>query len=611
MKRVEDIMEQSLKPKLLSALKMDHPLKALWKVPLQKMLAFDALEECYQMAQKASGATFAEKIVNALQVTIRWREQDLANIPANGSCIVVANHPYGGIEGIILATIISNLRKDVKIMANHYLSLIPELQDFFIFVDPFARLDSMIRNIRPMRQALEWLKNGGLLVIFPAGAVSHFQFRTGQITDPPWQENVGKLIEKAKVPVVPVYFKGCNKLPFQTLGLFHPVLRTLRLPIEFVNKRNGTFDLSIGKAISFQKLSSYGTAVDKLNYLRRRTYNLAQRDNLDELKKVVTKMPFREIAEPQKKEDLLADIRLLPSNQYLFEQNGQKVFYARAYQIPHLLKEIGRLREITFREVGEGTGKTLDLDLFDEYYVHLIAWDGRDGNLIGAYRLGLTDIILREFGKKGLYTHTLFKIKKAAFKKISPAIELGRSFIVSAYQRNFNSLFLLWRGIGEFIARFPHYRFLFGPVSISSAYQDASQGMLIEYLIKNHRHSKLAGAFRPRNFKHHQFDKKPFKKRDNLKLAELEDMIGDIETNGLGVPILIKQYLKLGAQFVAFNLDPDFNNAIDGLLIVDLLRTDEKILARYMGQENACYFRTYQMKMQDIKSTLLHKNVQR
>jgi putative hemolysin len=605
----KDVMDQSLKPELLSAIKMDHPLKALLQKPLQKILAFDALEECYQMAQKASGATFAEKIVNALQVKIRLSEQDLIHIPVKGGCIVVANHPYGGIEGIILATIISNLRRDVKIMANHYLSLIPELRDFFIFVDPFARTDSIMRNIRPMRQALEWLKGGGLLVIFPAGAVSYFQFREGQVSDPAWQENVGRLIEKAKVPVIPVYFRGCNKLPFQTMGLFHPVFRTLRLPTEFVNKRNGTFDLSIGKAISAQKLSSYGTTIDKLNYLRKRTYNLAHRSNREDLKTLVSNKLFREIPDPQNKKDLLEDIRHLPARQVLFEQNGQQVFYAWAYQIPRLLKEIGRLREITFREVGEGTGKALDLDQFDEYYAHLIAWDGRQEELIGAYRLGLTDIILREFGKRGLYTNTLFKIKKTAFRNTSPAIELGRSFIVSAYQRSFNSLFLLWRGIGEFIARHPYYRFLFGPVSISSAYHDASQGMLIEYLIENHRHSELAGAFHPRNFKNSQFDRKPFKKRGSLQLAELEDMIGDIESNGLGIPILIKQYLKLGAQFVAFNLDPDFNNAIDGLIMVDLLRTDEKILSRYMGNESACHFRTYQMSMNKIKSTLFHKNV--
>jgi putative hemolysin len=355
------------------------------------------------------------------------------------------------------------------------------------------------------------------------------------------------------------------------------------LPGELANKRNMKFEMRIGSVISGKKLSKYPGISEKLDYLRKRTYNLANRDHMGKKDQLNQNKTALDIAQAVQHDNLITEYKKIPLAQILYTQKNQTVFYASAYQIPNFIKEIGRLREITFREVNEGTGQALDLDHYDDYYLHLIAWDEQENKIIGAYRMGLSDLILQDFGKKGLYTYSLFKMKSAYFKQLQPAIELGRSFIVREYQKQFNSLFLLWRGIGEFIARNNRYRYLFGPVSISSAYNTSSKKLLLDYLQKYHKNERLAYKVKPRNFRKKSFKKSQRFQNTAEQFPELEDLILDIENNKNGVPILIRQYLKLGAEFIAFNIDPLFSNVIDGLIVIDLCKSDEKTLGRYMG----------------------------
>jgi putative hemolysin len=522
-------------------------------------------------------------------------------IPKDGSGIIVANHPFGGIEGIALAAILKRVRSDVKIMANHYLSIVPELRDLFIFVDPFRSKKSIHHNISKMKETIQWVKNGGLLAIFPAGEVSHYNLEQGKVTDPPWQINTGKLIEKLNAPVTPVYFEGANRLVFQTLGLLHPFLRTVRLPAELLNKRNTTIALHIGNPITPKKLASYGNTAGQLDYLRRRTYNLIHRPILADKDLPDKSQDLQPIVEPIKSAHLIEEIELLPESQTLYRHGASHVFYGYAYQIPKLLHEIGREREITFREVNEGSGKSIDLDNFDEHYIHLVTWDEEKKRIIGSYRLGLTDIILRDIGTRGLYTNSLFKLKPWFLKEVSPAIEMGRSFITKEYQRSFNSLYLLWRGIGEFVARHPHYRFLFGPVSISNAYALASQKLMLKFLHKQHGNVRLSRSVSPVHSVGDKLKSIQFTEQELINIAELEEMISDIEGKTSGLPILIKQYIKLGAEFLAFNRDPDFSDVLDGLIVVDLTKTNSKILGRYMGQTGTEFYKKYHERRTESK----------
>jgi putative hemolysin len=280
------------------------------------------------------------------------------------------------------------------------------------------------------------------------------------------------------------------------------------------------------------------------------------------------------------------------------------VYFAAAHEIPQLLREIGRERERTFREVGEGTGRELDLDVFDRSYLHLFVWSRANRELVGAYRIGRSDDLLREQGLGGLYTSTLFAYKPRLFESMGPALEMGRSFIRPEYQRSYVGLLLLWKGIGQLVQREPRYATLFGPVSISADYRSASQRLLVAFLEQNRYVHEWSRWVRPRCPAGRELHRGlPF---GPGRLADLEDVssfISEIEADQKGVPILLRQYLKLGGRLLGFNVDPDFSNVLDVLIMVDLRRTDEKILARYMGREGASAFLAHHRLPEEIRSS--------
>lgn len=289
---------------------------------------------------------------------------------------------------------------------------------------------------------------------------------------------------------------------------------------------------------------------------------------------------------------LKAEIECLPEDQRLVASGNFTVQYARATQIPWCLQEIGRLRELTFRTAGEGTGRASDVDLFDAYYLHLFVWDTQAEKIVGAYRMGLTDEILGRYGKRGLYTQSLFKYGPRLLESLNPAIELGRSFVRTEYQRSFSPLMLLWRGIGRFILRSPQYAVLFGPVSISNSYAALSRQLMVEFLSANNAEAGLARHVKPR---------RPFRSLrsrvwDEMEFASVRDIedlsraIARIEGDRKGIPILLRQYLKLGGRLLGFSADKQFSDALDGLIMVDLRSSSPRVLARYMGEEGAATF---------------------
>jgi len=303
--------------------------------------------------------------------------------------------------------------------------------------------------------------------------------------------------------------------------------------------------------------------------------------------------PAADIVPAIPKSLLKAEVEALPSDQLLAASGNFTVHSARAGQMPWCLQEIGRLRELTFRAAGEGTGKASDIDLFDTYYLHLFVWDAKAEAIVGAYRMGLADEILARYGKRGLYTQSLFKYGPRVLRTLNPAIELGRSFVRTEYQRNFAPLLLLWRGIGRFVARSPRYAVLFGPVSISNSYEPLSRRLIVDYLKANSIEAGLARHVKPR---------RPFRARGPADGAELSGLAGieelsraveRIEPDHKGVPILLKHYLKLGGRVLGFNTDDQFGDALDGLILVDLRTSDPRVLARYMGEEGAAEFLAY------------------
>ena len=574
----------------------------------ESITGLTALQQLYQsLPDTLSSKTFIEAALKILNAKIYIKHGELNHIPESGPTLIIANHPFGAIEGVIIANLLLKRRPDVKIMANYLLNRIPELEDLFIAVNPFGGTNAIKQNILPIKQSLRWLQKGGLLLIFPAGEVSHFNWREHTVTDPKWNPIVSTLIKHTKPTTVPIYFHGSNPLPFQLAGFIHPRLRTFMLPRQLLNKTGESIPITIGEAIHYKRLQHLETPDALTKYLRIRTYSLDETSKVrNKTKKSIIKLNLlnyqnqsqpvsQKIIEPINPTLIAAELSVLPSNQLLINSGQYQVFYAKSAQIPHTLQELGRLREITFRKTGEGTEKTSDIDLFDTYYLQLFVWNSEKQEIVGGYRLGLTDQIIDIYGLKGLYTHTLFKFRSAIINKIYPAIELGRSFVRPEYQKNFSPLMLLWKGIGSFVVKHPGYRILFGPVSISNDYATVSRQILVDFLRANNFNTECAHLVKPRA---------PFKSRCktswntfDLKILsdidEISDILSQFETDGKGVPILIKQYLKLGGTFLGFNVDAQFKNTLDGLIMVDLIHTQDNMLQKYLGREGSRLFLDY------------------
>lgn len=566
---------------------------------LEKILGLSKLDHLYrQLPPSADHQQFLQIVLDLFRIDYRVNQQQEYAIPQEGPVILVANHPYGGLDGVLLAHHLLKQRKDVKFMANYVLGRIPELEKLFISVDPFGGDKSRVANIRPLREAIRWLRDGGVLVVFPAGEVSHLHTSRRQVTDPEWQPSVARIIRSAGAPVIPVCFEGANSVGFQMAGLLHAKLRTLLLPRELLNKQRCSFELTIGKPVTPRRLASFDNDIDLLRYLRLQTYSLySDRPKAAAFSAYSAASHGQSpLIKPPSPERIRSEIESLPEQQYLVESDRFVVVHARAEQIPTALCEIGRLRELTFRATGEGTGQASDTDVFDDYYLHLILWDKIDQRIAGGYRLGLVDEIVRKYGKRGLYTQQLFRYRSQLLRSVGPAIELGRSFICADYQRSYSSLLLLWKGIGAFVARQRKYCVLFGPVSISNDYQNSSRQLLVDFLEANRFDVQLARLVRP---------KKPFRRQKRLRwtaddagaigdVERISEVIGQIESDDKGVPILLRQYLKLGGRLLGFNLDPEFNEALDGLIMVDLRNTDKRMLEKYMGKSEAQHFLEFQ-----------------
>jgi len=418
------------------------------------------------------------------------------------------------------------------------------------------------------------------------------------VAESEWQTSIGQLIRSLKAPVLPVFFSGRNSLLFQLGGLLHPRLRTGLLVHEFLNKRGRAVSGRIGHPIPYERLKPLGKNEELMEYLHHRTQWLAfQKDKSAPANPQISPPP---VVPPGPRETLQEEIESLPAEQRLARSGELEVLFASSDQIPRLMQEIGRLREVAFRAAGEGTGKPLDLDEFDKSYLQLFIWNRQRAELAGAYRMGLTDLILNRQGTKGFYTQTLFEYPPSLVASISPGIELGRSFICPEHQRSYLPLLLLWRGIGKFLAQRPWYRYLFGPVSMSSSYHAISRHLVASYLSHRYNSPDLAPLVRARHFAQQEcrLDSKPGSLSQFISgIDELSEIISDLEPDGKGLPVLFQKYLELGGRLLAFNVDPHFNDALDGLILVDLTQANRRLLEFYMGRDCATRYLGYHQEV--------------
>lgn len=556
----------------------------------------DDIRSICELARRTDGEFFSA-VLESQHIRYECSEEDLQNIPPSGPAVIVANHPFGMLDGVILGALLGKARPDYRLLVNFLIAEIPEMAEHVIAVDPFGGAGATRSNRRSLRQSIEWLKAGGVLGVFPAGEVATIRMAEFGITDREWAENVARLALQTKVPVVPIFFHGTNSPVFHLAGLVHERLRTLLLSRELRNKAGSVIRVSIGRPIPPERLMEKSDARGATEYLRARTFILESRANLHS---GVNRFPLPDlrpkpaaIAGAQNPGALASDISNLPAEQHLLTQGEYEAWIANASQIPFVLSEIGRLREVAFRQVGEGSNQAADLDRFDEHYEHLFIWNSQKREIVGAYRVAKSDGIAARYGVQGLYTSTLFHLQPEFYDKIHPALELGRSFVRPEYQKAYLPLLMLWKGIGHYVAKFPQYRLLFGPVSISKDYNPSSRALIVSFLKSRHCDQQLAEQVKPRKkFKIHapgEFDARNFSTLVG-DLNELSEVIGDLEPDHKGIPILLQQYLNLGGRVLDFSVDRKFSNVLDGLIIVDLARTSQRQLEFYMGKANAAAF---------------------
>ena len=529
---------------------------------LSRLLGLDALRTAYAGLSRGGDDSFPERVLAAWNLETSVRPADLEHLPGEGPLIVAANHPRGALDGLVLAATLRRRRADVRLVANRLLARLPELRSTCFFVDPFGGPAAAARSLAGLRSAHLWLRQGGAIVLFPAGEVAHERDTHGTVRDHTWSQTLTRLAAGTGATVVPAFIEGGNSRLFYAAGRLHPALRTLLLPRELLRAQGSRVGVRIGRAMA-----------------------PAPRHTLT----IRTQQAVSLLSRPEPTP--AAEILNLPPAARLLQSGPFDVFQAEAPEIPATLREIGRLRALTFAAAGEGSGTESDLDGFDAHYVHLFVWDRDRQVVVGAYRIGRADRIARTHGVDGLYTRTLFRFGSPLLTALSPALELGRSFVRLEYQREYQPLLLLWRGIGRFVVRHPEYRCLFGPVSISARYAQASRSAMTTFLQRHHGDESLAALVTPL----HPGPPASPASTVPATATDADRLVTTLEADGKGMPVLLRQYLKLGARALGVSVDPAFGHVTDVLMAVDLTVVSPSILRRYVGDDGLTIYKAHHL----------------
>ncbi|HEX8269313.1 MAG TPA: GNAT family N-acyltransferase [Flavobacterium sp.] len=543
---------------------------------LMKVLKISTLNDVYDRNKHLRDVEFLNAILDEFQIKFEIPEEDLKRLPKGGAYITISNHPLGGIDGILLLKLMLEREPNFKIIANFLLHRIDPMKPYIMPVNPFENHKDAKSSVIGIKETLRHLSDGKPLGMFPAGEVS--TYKDGKlVVDKPWEEGAIKVIRKAQVPVVPIYFHAKNSRLFYLLSSLGDTLRTAKLPSELLTQKDRIIKVRIGKPISVSEQNEHVTLDEYSEFLRRKTYMLAnpfEKDEtnfLDKANLKSVKSP-KTIATPAKQDMIVAEVNALRNTDCrLLQSKNYEVFFTEPGKIPNVLHEIGRLREITFREVGEGTNESIDIDKYDKYYRHMFLWDDDTKQVAGAYRMGLGSEIYPKYGLEGFYLNGLFRFESELHDMMHKSIEMGRAFIINSYQQKPMPLFLLWRGIIHITLRYPEHKFLLGGVSISNQFSNFSKSLMIEFMKSHYYDPYIAQYVHPKKefkVKLKDADKDFIFDEAEADLNKFDKIIDELEPGNLRLPVLIKKYIKQNARLIAFNVDPLFNNAIDGLMYI-------------------------------------------
>lgn len=551
---------------------------------LDRMLGIKKMDKLYRQheMQGLSKEDFSDRLIEILELDIQGAKELQSKIPKTGPVVIASNHPFGGIEGVILARLIGEVRPDLKVLANKGLGIFKEISDYFIFTNPLSANDP--KNGPSLRHCLKHVQSQGALLIFPAGKVSYYQKAKAGISEHIWNKLVGRLVSIDSCQFVPIFVDGQNSANFYRIEKIYFKLRMLFLGRELLNKTGAKIIINTGNAIQQKQFDKQLNHSDKAMLCRSLSYAQDHRWCYQwPADKVTEQLPIIDEIKP---EHLISEIKALPNEQLLLENKEYSVYFGYQSQLPLVVQEIARLREIVFRMHNEGSGQALDTDEFDATYTHLFIVKNTEHKIVGAYRMGLTDKLTEKQGPAGLYLQKMFNFKPSFVNQQGPCMEMGRSFLVPEMQGSYQGLLLLWKGIGRFAAKFPQYRTLYGTVSISKLF-DPRSVKLIEQGLIDRQSSSQVDAVNPFEFRSHvEIDE--LAQKVNLK-DQLTTFLMSIENDGKDIPVLARQYLKMGAKFHALGIDKSFNHTPGLLLSVHFPSAPEKLLKLYVGNDYEAY----------------------
>ena len=549
-------------------------------------MAHEHIEDDWDAGSRDNFFKLACKYLNLL-----YDLSGLENIPKEGPCVVVSNHPHGMSDGIMFGDVVMKVRDDVRIVVNEFLHCVRGMRPYEITVDVYGGEAAKRANMAGMREILRWLKGGHCILVFPSGSAATYSRKDGRVIDDPWQENIASIIRKTGATVVPMHISGRTGIFFQVVSMISRGLRSNFLPREILRDGRMRHKISLGAPIQPATYAALESDAALSDFFRLRSMLLRYDDRTPEEEKAPSALAHAEpLADSEQADVLRQEIEALPADCLCYKSDASPlwVYAAEAAQIPHLMQEIGVQRERTFRNVGEGTGLPRDLDACDPYYVHLIMWDREAGKLAGAYRIGRTDKILKQLGMKGIYNSAFFRFSKKIQQVLSQGLEMGRAFITPEYQRQPASLDTLWMGIGRYLNKHPEYRYLYGTVSISQDYSKASRSLILSFLKQNCMDAdmeKEVRAFYPPKHLGLLSEDARLLPTAVPDMRVLSSMVSDLEGGARGIPVLLKQYLRLGGRMVSFGIDETFGSTLDCLVVVSLLDTPERIRQRYRGKD--------------------------
>ena len=533
----------------------------------------DGFNRVLERVGASEGLDFVERVLDVLGTSYHVNQRERENIPVDGALLVVANHPLGMQDALALLQLVSSVRSDVRILGNDWLAVVPQLRKLLLPVDVFG--NGATSRLRGIYRALD---NGEALIVFPAGEVS----RVGPagVRDGRWSDGFARLSLRSKAPVLPVHVAARNSTMFYGLSMLAKPLSTAMLPREAVAPGERRIGFSIGALVSAEELQrrSGGSSEQAAKLMRRHVYRVGRHRG-----------PIfggqAPLAHPEPAERVAAE--LLQAEKLADLNDGKQAWLFKGALDSTVMREIGRLRELTFRKVGEGTGARRDLDAYDPHYEHLVLWDTKTLRIVGAYRLGHGGRLISGRGMSGLYTSSLFHYSPALESRLAQGLELGRSFIAPAYWRT-RALDQLWQGIGLYLQRHSELRYLFGPVSMSVSLPREAR----EWIAVAHQHyfgaPGLAQARQPFVVSPSMIERV----RHSLDGLDTQQGLGKLKHHldalGVSLPVLYRQYVDLvepeGVQFLGFGEDPGFSGCVDGLVMLDLANLKPAKRARYLGK---------------------------